>query len=74
MADSKLQRITIGFHGQALAARVAPDQLAALRKALEKGGEGWHEVEAEDGTVALDLAKVVFIRVEADEQRVGFGI
>jgi hypothetical protein len=73
MAD-RLQRITIGFHGQALAARVVPDQLAALRKALDNGGEGWHELEAEDGTIALALAKVVFVRVEADDQRVGFGI
>ena len=73
MAD-KLQRITIGFHGQALAARVTSDQLGALRKALDKSGEGWHEVEAEEGTISLDLAKVVYLRVEADEQRVGFGI
>ncbi|MGB2711485.1 MAG: hypothetical protein WBC33_08195 [Conexibacter sp.] len=73
MADVKLQRITIGFHGQALAARVAPDQLAALRKALEKGNGGWHELEAEDGTVALALDKVVFVQVDAGDQRVGFG-
>jgi hypothetical protein len=73
MADVKLQRITIGFHGQAIAARVLPDQLASLRKALDKGGEGWHELEAEDGTIALDLAKVVFVQVDAGEQRVGFG-
>ena len=73
MADTKLQRISIGFHGQTLAARVASDQLAALRKALDKGAEGWFELEAEDGTIALDLAKVVFVQVEAGEQRVGFG-
>ncbi len=72
MADTK-QRISIGFHGQALAARVTADQLAALRKALEKGNGGWHELEAEDGTIALDLAKVVFVQVDAGEQRVGFG-
>jgi hypothetical protein len=72
MAD-KLQRISIGFHGQSLAARIAPDQLAALRRALDKSGEGWHELEAEDGTIALDLAKVVFVRVDAGDQRVGFG-
>jgi len=71
MADVK-QRISIGFHGQALAARVVPDQLAALRKALEQG-EGWHELEAEDGTVLLDLSKVVFVQVDAGDQRVGFG-
>jgi hypothetical protein len=73
MADVKLQRITIGFHGQAVAARVKPDQLASLRKALEKGAEGWHELEAEDGTIALDLAKVVFVQVDTGDLRVGFG-
>jgi hypothetical protein len=72
MADVK-QRISIGFHGQTLIARVAPDQLAALRKALEKGADGWHELDAEDGTVLLDLAKVVFVQVDAGDQRVGFG-
>jgi hypothetical protein len=73
MADAKLQRVTIGFHGQALAARVAPDQLASLRKALEKGADRWHELEAEDATVVVDLGKVVFVQVDAGEQRVGFG-
>jgi hypothetical protein len=72
MADVK-QRISIGFHGQALAARVTSDQLAALRTALQQGHAGWHELEAEDGTIALDLAKVVFVQVDAGEQRVGFG-
>jgi hypothetical protein len=72
MADVK-QRISIGFHGQALAARVTPEQLATLRRALESGSEGWHELEAEDGIVVLDLAKVVFVQVDAGEQRVGFG-
>jgi hypothetical protein len=72
MADVK-QRISIGFHGQALAARVTPEQLAALRTALESGTQGWHELEAEDGTIALDLAKVVFVQVDVGEQRVGFG-
>jgi hypothetical protein len=73
MADGRLQRISIGFHGQTLTARVAPDQLARLRQALEQRSEGWHELEAEDGTIALDLAKVVFVQVDAGEQRVGFG-
>ena len=72
MAEVK-QRISIGFHGQALAARVSVEQLAALRRALESGAQGWHELEAEDGTVVLDLAKVVFVQVDAGDQRVGFG-
>jgi hypothetical protein len=74
MADRlQLQRIAIGFHGQALAARVMPDQLVSLRKELEKGSDGWHELEAEDGTILLDLGKVVYVQVDAGDQRVGFG-
>jgi len=73
MADVKLQRISIGFHGQAIVARVMPDQLAALRKALEKGSDVWHELEAEDGTILIDLGKVVFVQVDTGDQRVGFG-
>jgi hypothetical protein len=72
MADEKPQRISIGFHGgQVLAARVAPPELARLRDAL--GSAGWHELIAEDGTVALDLDKVVYVLVDHEEHRVGFG-
>jgi hypothetical protein len=73
MAD-KLQRISIGFHGQALAARVSADRLGELRSAVATGQGGWFELESEDGTVLLDLTKVVFIRLEGGEQRVGFGL
>jgi hypothetical protein len=72
MADEKPQKISIGFlGGQMLAARVAPDELAKLRNAL--GGSGWHDVTAEDGTVAIDLSKVVYVLVDHEEHRVGFG-
>jgi hypothetical protein len=71
---SGLQQISIGFHGQALGARVSLEQLAALRQALDTGAGGWHELRAEDGTIALDLAKVVFVRVESADQRVGFSL
>ena len=50
------------------------DRMKKSKDALEKGGEGWHELEAEDGTIALDLSKVVFVQVDAGEQRVGFGL
>jgi hypothetical protein len=72
MIDEKPQRINIGFAGgQALSARVNADELARLRQAL--GTVGWHELGAEDGTVALDLGKVVFVQVADDDHRVGFG-
>jgi hypothetical protein len=70
--DDKPLKISIGFIGsQVLAARIAPAELASLRDAL--GNEGWRDVRFEDGTVALDLARVVYVLVEDEEHRVGFG-
>lgn len=73
MAGSvRAQRISIGFQGgQVLAARVAADDLKGLRLALETGG--WHELSTEDGTVALNVGEVVYVNVDSDEHRVGFG-
>ena len=68
----KPHKINIGFHGgQVLSARVAPGELSKLRAAL--GTDGWHELTAEDGTVALDLDSVVYVLVDHEEHRVGFG-
>ena len=67
------QRISIGFQASApLALRVSDEQLTSLTDAL--GGEGWHEIEAEDGSVRLNLAHVLWVRTENDEHRVGFGL
>jgi hypothetical protein len=72
MTSDKPQKINIGFlGGQSVAARVAPAELANLRQAL--GTTGWHDLRAEDGTIALDLEKVVYVLVDAEEHRVGFG-
>jgi hypothetical protein len=67
------QRISIGFQASPpLVTRVTDDELARLRDAL--GGDGWHDVDAEDGSIRLNLQHVLWLRVEKDEQRVGFGI
>jgi hypothetical protein len=72
MADGKPQKVSIGFIGsQVLSARIPPQELADLRDAL--GSDGWRDVRFEDGTAALDLTKVVYILVEDEEHRVGFG-
>jgi hypothetical protein len=73
MADNeKPQRISIGFDGgQVLSARVVPAELTRLRGAL--GTDGWHELTAEDGTVALDLKSVVYVLVDHEGHQVGFG-
>jgi len=72
MADERPQKISIGFYGgQILGARVQPAELTKLREAL--GSDGWHDLAAEDGTVALDLGRVVYVLVDHEDHRVGFG-
>ncbi|MBV8429966.1 MAG: hypothetical protein JO244_02305 [Solirubrobacterales bacterium] len=72
MADEKPQKVSVGFIGsQVLSGRIAPTELAKLRDAL--GSDGWRDIRFEDGTVALDLSKVVYVLVEDEEHRVGFG-
>ena len=68
------RRAAIGFQGgQVLSLRITEEKLAELRTALAQSGNGgWREVEATDGAVVLDLAQVVYLRVESDEHRVGF--
>jgi hypothetical protein len=70
MAD---RRAAIGFQGgQVLSLRLPDDQLTSLQQTLRDGRERWHEVEAADGAVLVDLGQVVYLRVESDDQRVGF--
>ena len=72
MADDKPQKISIGFlGGPVLSARVATAELTRLRKAL--GDSGWYDLTAEDGMVALNLDKVVYVLVDTEAHRVGFG-
>ncbi len=69
MADT--QKVEIGFEGgQVVAVRLTEDELKNLRKQVEKGG--WHDVETEDGTLAVYLGKVAFLRIDSGAQRVGF--
>jgi hypothetical protein len=70
MADAL--RVDIGFlGGQVLSLRLREDAMKDLRSALE-GGSGWHDVEAEDGQIALDLGKVAYLRLDSGEHKVGF--
>jgi hypothetical protein len=69
---SATRHIGIGFQGGlVLALRVTDEQLKALNKAL--GGDGWHEIDSDEGPVRLDLAQVAYVRSESDDLRVGFG-
>jgi hypothetical protein len=71
MADA--QRVEIGFEGgQVVSTRLSDGDLKDLRSRLEQGG--WHDLSTEDGTIALYLGKVQFVRIESAEHRVGFGL
>ncbi|MEK6251493.1 MAG: hypothetical protein AABM43_06045 [Actinomycetota bacterium] len=64
--------VDIGFiGGQVLSLRLEEDSLKRLRKGLD-GDSGWHDLEAEDGQVALDLAKVAYVRLDSGQHQVGF--
>ncbi len=65
-------RIEIGFAGgQVVAVRIEEGKLKDLRKALDSA-DGWGDVETEDGTIALDLRQVVFVRGAPGEHSIGF--
>ena len=67
------RKAAVGFAGgQVLSLRLSESQLNELRGVMRDGRERWHEVEAADGAVLLDLGQVVYVRVESDEHRVGF--
>jgi hypothetical protein len=69
---AEVQRVEIGFEGgQVISTRLSEEDLKDLRSRLEQGG--WHDLPTEDGTIALYLPKVSFIRVNSGENRVGFG-
>ena len=73
MSPNAVRRTALGFQGgQVLSLRLSDSQLGDLRATLREGRERWHEVEAADGAVVVDVGQVVYLRVESDEHRVGF--
>ena len=73
-APPSARRAALGFHGGGRCCRCGSrtTRSTSLRKALQDSEERWHEVEAADGAVLVDLSQVVYLRVESDEHRVGF--
>ena len=73
-APPSARRAALGFPAAARCCRSGcPTRSStALREALRDGRERWHEVEATDGAVLVDLGQVVYLRVESDEHRIGF--
>ena len=69
------RRVDIGFAvGQAVSVRLREDAYDRLRQALDgdRSERRWHELHSEDAEILVDLSQVVFVRLDTQEQRVGF--
>jgi len=73
MPDDRPKRVALGFHaGGALSLRMAPDKFDQLRGLLTSGESGFREIDTADGAVLVNLGQVIYLRIESDEQRIGF--
>jgi hypothetical protein len=73
LSPNVVRRTAVGFQGgQVLSLRLSEEVLNSFRDTLKQGKERWLEVEASDGAVLVDIGQVVYLRVESDEQRIGF--
>ena len=70
MAERKKVEIGLGV-AQVVSARLTDDELTRLRQAVERG-EGWFDLETDDGTLVINLAVVVFLKVAGAPHSVGF--
>ncbi|MEX0993837.1 MAG: hypothetical protein WDZ37_07570 [Solirubrobacterales bacterium] len=66
------KRVEIGFAGgQAISVQIAERDYDKLRKEV-RGGDGWYELDTADGPVSLDLRKIVFVKSDTPDHRIGF--
>ena len=74
MADEeRAKRVDIGFSGgQVLSLRMPDAAYRSLSDEVRSGSQGWHQVEAEDSDVSVNLGQVVYVRLDTEQQRVGF--
>ena len=65
-------KVDIGLGiGQVVSVKLSQKDLGDLRKSVETG-QGWHDLKTQEGSVALNLATVVYIRVADPARGVGF--
>jgi hypothetical protein len=74
MSDQDYRRVEIGFvGGGGVSLRISEGDYETLRTALTDGtGAQWHQLDAADTTVTVDLSKVAFVRLDTEPGRVGF--
>jgi len=74
MNENERRRVDIGFSGgQVLSLRLQESAYRSLNDEVSSGSQGWHAIEAEDSEVAVNLGQVVYVRLDTEEHRVGFG-
>ena len=74
MADQATVRVEIAFEGGAgFSALVRAETAAELERALGEGRSGVLELEASDGRYSVVLERVLYVKRDARESRVGFG-
>jgi hypothetical protein len=67
-------RLELAFEGgQIVGALVTPAAAEELAKALGAGTPGTFELETEDGSYLLPLARIVYVKRFARETTIGFG-
>jgi hypothetical protein len=67
-------RLEIAFDGgQIIGALVVAQAADGLQKALGGSANGTYELEAEDGTYILPLARIVYVKRFSRETTIGFG-
>jgi hypothetical protein len=65
-------KVEIGFGlGQVLSVKLDEGELGDLRKAVESG-QGWYDLKTAEGSIALNVATVVFIRINDATHSIGF--
>jgi hypothetical protein len=69
-----VKRADFGFQGgQVLSVRVSQEAYDSLRNALEKErADRWYELKTQDSDISVDLSQVVYVRIDTEDQRVGF--
>ena len=73
-ASGKPRRVDIGFNGgQAFSVRLTEPEYRGLREALESDrSDRWHSLSSEDSEVLIDLAQIVYVRLDTEQRGVGF--
>ena len=71
---AELRSMDVGFEGgPVLAVRATEESYTSLVEALgNDGADRWQSITTDDSEILVDLSKVVYVRRESGDQKVGF--